>query len=127
MIVTPIFNFRTGEFDLGRNGAVTLVCGMDGLKNWIQKILHTPRGRYPIYGDSGYGNRLEDLLVGRSLPREYVTAEVERQVKEALLQNPEIHAVDSFDIRQDGARLEISFRVSSVYGNAEMTEVVGVG
>lgn len=120
MTVQPKFDFETGEFVTGRNGAVTMACGLEGLKNWISKALHTPRGRYRIYGDSGYGNRLEELLVGKTLPREYVIAEAERQVKETLMQNPEIQAVDSFDLRQDGARLDISFRVTSIYGGAEM-------
>ena len=59
-------------------------------------------------------------MVGKTLPREYVIAEAERQVKETLMQNPEIQAVDSFDLRQDGARLDISFLVTSIYGGAEM-------
>ena len=120
MTVQPKFDFETGEFVTGRNGAATMACGLEGLKNWIRKVLHTPRGRYRIYGDSGYGNRLEELLVGKTFPREYVIAEAERQVKETLMQNPEIQAVDSFDLRQDGARLDISFRVTSIYGGAEI-------
>lgn len=127
MTAEPLFDFEAGEFVTGRNGAVQLVCGLEGLKNWISKILHTPRGRFGIYGDSGYGNRLEELLVGRTLPREYIIAEAERQVKEAILRHPDVQAVDSFDARQDGARLEISFRVASAYGGFEIAEVMDIG
>ena len=33
MTVQPRFDFETGEFVTGRNGAVTMACGLDGLKN----------------------------------------------------------------------------------------------
>ncbi len=127
MTVQPFFDFEAGEFVTGRNGTVEMVCGVMDLKNRIQKILHTPKDRFLIYRDSGYGNRLEELLIGTTLPREYIVSEVERQVKDAVLKNPDVSAVDSFDIVQDGARLSISFRVISDYGSTEISEVIDVG
>lgn len=127
MTVQPFFDFEAGEFVTGRNGTVEMVCGVMDLKNRIQKILHTPKDRFLIYRDSGYGNRLEELLIGKTLPREYIVSEVERQVKDAVLKNPDVSAVDSFDIVQDGARLSISFRVLSDYGSTEISEVIDVG
>lgn len=127
MTVQPFFDFEAGEFVAGRNGTVEMVCGVMDLKNRIQKILHTPKDRFLIYRDSGYGNRLEELLIGTTLPREYIVSEVERQVKDAVLKNPDVSAVDSFDIVQDGARLSISFRVLSDYGSTEISEVIDVG
>ena len=127
MTVQPFFDFEAGEFVTGRNGTVEMVCGVMDLKNRIQKILHTPKDRFLIYRDSGYGNRLEELLIGTTLPREYIVSEVERQVKDAVLKNPDVSAVDSFDIVQDGARLSISFRVLSDYGSTEISEVIDVG
>lgn len=122
MTAEPLFDFDKGEFVFDRGGSVRLVTGQEGLKNWIRKILHTPLGRYRIYGDSGYGNRLEDLLIGKTLPREYLIAEAERIVKETILQHEDVQAVDSFDISIDGSRLTVAFRVQSVYGSMDIDD-----
>ena len=124
MTAAPFFDFEKGEFLIGRNGTITLVTGVEALINWIQKILRTVAGRYRIYFDSGYGNNLENLLIGKSLPRQYIAAEVERTVKDALLQNDEIISADSFSVEQNGAMLSVRFNVSTIYGEAEINEVI---
>ena len=127
MTVEPLFDFETGEFVMDRNRNPVLVTGKEGLKNWLRKILHTPLGRYEIYQNTGYGTRLEELLVGKSFPAGYMTAEVERCVREAALQNPDILNIDSFSVRQEGARLYISFRADTVYGGIDTGEVLLYG
>lgn len=123
-MTAPFFDFEKGEFLIGRNGTITLVTGVEALINWIQKILRTVAGRYRIYFDSGYGNNLENLLIGKSLPRQYIAAEVERAVKDALLQNDEIISADSFSVEQNGAMLSVRFNVSTIYGEVEIIEVI---
>ena len=127
LAIEPLFDFEKGDFVMERGGAVKLVTGKEELMNWIRKNLHTPVHRYRIYDGSGYGNQLEELLVGKTLPRAYVLAEVQRYVSEAICQHPDVSSVDQFAITQDGARLHISCRVHSVYGSEDFAEVIEIG
>lgn len=127
MTVEPLFDFETGEFVFGRGGAVRLVSGKEELKNRICKLLHTPRGKYRIYEGTSYGNRLENLLVGKVLPRDYLLSEAERYVREDIGNLPDVTGIDEFAISKDGSRVTISFRVNSVWGTEDFTEVLEIG
>lgn len=127
MAIEPLFDFETGDFVMGRGGAVRLVTGKDELMNWIRKILHTPMNKYRIYEGSSYGSRLEELLVGKVLPKAYVLAEAERYARETITQHPDVYTVDSFGIVQDGSVVTISCRVNSIYGSEDISEVIEIG
>ena len=127
MLVEPLFDFESGEFVFARNGDIYLVAGEEALKNWIRKTLHTAAGRYRIYNGTPYGTRIEELLVGKVLPRDYLLAETERYVREAICRNPEVTGIDEFALTKDGALVSISLRVKSVYGETDVTEVISVG
>lgn len=118
----PQFNFDKNEF-VTINGIAQTVTGKEALKNWIAKILHTPKDRYKVYEGTGYGTRIEELIVGHTLPQGYVMAEVEREVKETLLKHESITNVDSFDIAINDNVLTISFRVTSDFGSFTINEV----
>ena len=127
MGIEPLFDFETGDFVMGRGGAVQLVTGRDELMNWIRKTLHTPMNKYRIYEGSSYGSRLEELLVGKVLPKAYVLAEAERYARETITQHPDVYTVDSFGIVQDGSVVTISCRVNSIYGSEDISEVIEIG
>ena len=130
MKVEPKFDFTTGDFVVGHNGKIPLYSGRDALINRIEKALRTAKARFKVYliNEEGkkYGNGLE-RLIGKSFPRDYVSAEVERDVKETLLADSEIIAVDSFSVVQNDATLNISFKVTHIYGSDELTEVIEIG
>lgn len=111
----PVFDFEKGEFVLV-NGSPRMANGLDELKNWIRKILHTKRGHYTIYEGSDYGTRVHELLVGKSLPIEYVKAEIQREIKENLLRHEAVISVESFEVSHIGSELTVSFLVTSEFG-----------
>ena len=70
--------------------------GIEAMKQVIYKILHTQRYQYAAYSWN-YGIELWDLF---GMPVSYVCPELERRIKEALLQDDRVTAVQdfSFDI-----------------------------
>ena len=111
----PVCDFEKGEFVLV-NGSPRMANGLDELKNWIRKILHTKRGHYTIYEGSDYGTRVHELLVGKSLPIEYVKAEIQRVIKENLQRHVDVISVESFEVSHIGSELTVSFHVTSEFG-----------
>lgn len=77
--------------------------------------LQIEQGAEEIYSE-GYGLAVKDLL-GRDYP--YVAAELERRIKESLLADDRILAVEDMSLTADGRRVSANFVVKSVYGESE--------
>ena len=65
----PAFDFQKGDFII-INGRPKMTVGRERIKNWVQKILNTQKGRYKIYNGTGYGINIEDTL--NDIDEEYV-------------------------------------------------------
>lgn len=65
---------------------------LDAMKQVVYKILDTERYQYLIYSWN-FGVELSDLF---GQPVSYVCGELERRIKEALVQDDRINSVDSF-------------------------------
>lgn len=92
------FDFATGRFTRSRAGALTHTRGLDTLRSWILKALHTPRGASPALPvDFGvpYGG-INSLLGGPA--SELDTATVAEAITEALVAHPRIAAVRDITI-----------------------------
>lgn len=111
----PLFDFKTGDFVI-INGRPKMAVGKERIKNRVEKILRTQKGRYKIYNGTGYGANIEDLFVGKTYTRDYIQSEIKREITETLTSYSDIVSVDEFTMELDGSRLEISFTVNSVYG-----------
>ena len=87
---------------------------LEAIKQTIFKILNTERYKYIIYSWN-YGIELEDLF---GQPVLFVCPEIERRVKEALLQDDRITAVDSFDfdISKRGV-VSVTFTAHTIFGD----------
>lgn len=88
----------------------------DAVEQAVYKILNTERGEFEIYGDE-YGVEIDDLF---GMPMAYVVPEVDRRIKDALLQDDRIEAVGNFkfDLPRKGV-LHVSFTVTSIYGDIQ--------
>ena len=75
-------------------------------------ILNVERFRWQIY-QAFSGVRLEDLIGQEA---DFVIAELQRRVKEALSMDDRITGISDFTAAQRGDALTVSFRVLSVYG-----------
>lgn len=89
------FNFNTGEFELN-DGRVVKLNGYEALKIWIKKVLYTTKNKYEIYEGSDYGVIDFRELITSHMPYPFIKAEIEREVKEALLKNTAIKSVENF-------------------------------
>lgn len=118
-----VYDFNQREIVTTRGGNLELISGKPALIQRIKKILHTTANRYDVYFDSGYGNCLENLVVGKTLPSAFLASEIEREVKECIGSMEDVKDVSRFSVIRDGARLTISFFVDSIYGSETITEV----
>lgn len=115
---------RTWQLDLEQSRMKSgKVDGMEALEQAVYKILLTERYQYPIYSWN-YGIELFDLF---GKPMSYVRPEVERRIKEALLQDDRITAVDNFQFESDDKNsLLVTFIVHTIYGELEAGKAVRV-
>ncbi len=89
--------------------------GLAALRQTVYLLLQSERGGYEIY--PAFGVRLRDLI-GR--PMAYVIPEAERRLREALLADERVLAVEDFKFdRGSGSVLSVSFTVKSIYGQLE--------
>lgn len=96
---------------------------LEGVKQTIYKILNTERYNYLIYSWN-YGIELSDLFGKHPT---YVCPEIERRVKEALLQDDRITGADSFefDISKKGV-VSVTFTVHTLFGDVDEEMKVNV-
>lgn len=104
------FDFSTGRFVRSRSGAIAQTRGLDTLRSWILKALHTPRGASPALPDSfGIdGGGLNSLLGGST---DEDVAQIAELITDALTTHPRIAAVRDFTVALDDEAAAISFRV----------------
>ncbi|GIO93209.1 DUF2634 domain-containing protein [Paenibacillus lactis] len=94
--------------------------GLEAIKQAVAKVLQTRRFEHLIYS-SDYGHELYDVI-GRDPLWAY--AEIERHIKEALLQDDRILSVDDMNISFAGETAMAEFTVRTVYGPFAMTKEV---
>lgn len=96
---------------------------LEAIRQAVFKILNTERYAYIIYSWN-YGIELEDLF---GQPVRYVCPEIERRVKEALLQDDRITAVDNFEFNTSKRGVvSVSFDVHTIFGDLNEEMVVNV-
>lgn len=93
---------------------------LGALEQAIYKVLNTERYEHPIY-DFDYGIELESL-VGKD--RIYVQIELKRRIRECLLQDERVTAVDNFIFTVEGDSILCIFNVSSIYGDVTIEQEV---
>lgn len=88
----------------------------------VLMILATEQGEHGIYG-ADYGLKTVDLI---GKPYNYVTNELQRRIKEALLCDDRTIAVHSFASHHDGDRLIMSFAVDCIFGAFDAIKEVAI-
>jgi hypothetical protein len=91
------YDFQNKEFVV-RDGKLVPV---DDITIWIEKILRTEKLRYAIYENTTYGVSLEDLVVGQVFNKNFTVSELQREIEDALLQHPQIIAVQNLRLTSD--------------------------
>lgn len=109
-----VFDFEAGDFTVV-DGKVLECDRIEAIKVWIKKVLYTQKSKFKIYESGEYGVSLKDFING-DYPMAFAQIEIEREVKEALLKNVDITAVNSFKFERSGRNLNCSFTVETKYG-----------
>lgn len=94
--------------------------GLEAVKQAVSKILQTRRFAHLIYS-SDYGHELHSVI-GRDPLWAY--AEIERHIKEALLQDDRIVAVENMNMTFTGDQGRVEFTVRCIFGAFNMTREV---
>lgn len=111
------------EMILDRNRIIGTCDKIQSVRQAVFKILSTERYEYLIYSWN-YGIELKDLF-GKSVM--YVCPEIERRVKEALIQDSRITNVTdfNFDTSKRGV-VSVAFTVRTIFGDFDEEMVVNV-
>lgn len=86
---------------------------MDAIKQAIYLILSTERYEHIIYSWD-YGVELNDLI---GKPMSYVTSEIPRRIRDALITDDRIDDVTDFEFEQTNRKLSVTFTVITTVGN----------
>lgn len=96
---------------------------LDAMKQAVYKILNTERYAYIIYSWD-YGVELKDLF---GKPKNYCIPEIERRIREALLNDERITAVGNFSFEQpDRHTIATTFTVETVFGDFDTETEVSI-
>lgn len=113
----------TYRMDAEENRMVTTCDGIPAIQQAIYKILNTERYDCPIYS-RGYGVELKTLF---GKPVSYCMSEMERQIREALLQDDRIIGVDGFTFEQpEKGVLKALFQVRTSKGSVTAEKEVRI-
>lgn len=112
---------KSHRMDVDHNIINGSVDELDAVRQAVFKILNTQRYQYLVYSWD-YGIELEDLF---GEPADYVCAELERRIREALTADDRIESVEGFRFDISEKRVvKVSFTVHSVYGSFDGSKAV---
>lgn len=108
----------TYYIDFDRNRIIGTVDDIEAVKQAIYLILQTERYESLIY-NFYYGTEF-DSLIGKS--RELITSELERRIREALLEDDRIVRVTDFTIEFTSDKAIVEFTVNTIFGDIKSIE-----
>lgn len=104
---------RTWNLDFERGRVNGTIDGLDAVRQAVFKILQTERFRYLIYSFN-YGHELNGMVGVSPL---FVQSEAARIIREALMTDDRIRAVEGVSVEINGDSMLIQFTVVSIFGN----------
>lgn len=113
---------RTYYLNRERERIVGMTDELEAMRQAIYLILSTERYRYIIYGWD-YGIELLDLI---GQPTDYVQSELKRRIREALLWDSRITAVEDFVFSVSGKRVACTFLARTIFGDVAAEKEVEV-
>ena len=111
------------RMDLDKNRILGTCDNLEAVKQSIFKILNSERYKHIIYSWN-YGIELVDLYGKTPM---FACTEIERRVKEALIQDDRITSVDEFkfDTSKKGV-VSVTFTVHTLFGDVEEEMAVNI-
>lgn len=111
------------KMNLDTNRVLGTCDGLEAVKQSIFKILNSERYKHLIYSWN-YGIELKDLY---GKPPMFVCPEIEKRVKDALIQDDRITNVNEFefDISKKGV-VSVTFTVHTIFGDLDEEMAVNI-
>ena len=110
------WDFNRNNFIYNNDGSMKVVTRNEAIKVWVYKVLQTERFRYGAYYDD-YGLDLEKFI-GKVPNNEINANELYNAVKETLLVNPYILAVNNISVEQVNKKITLNLELTTVYGKS---------
>lgn len=110
-----LYDFEKGDF-VYHNGTPVLLEGKEALKAWIEKCIRTVKFKAAVHKNLDYGPQIEDLI-GSVFDNDFIQAEIEREVSDALLKNPYILNINDFSFEIEGSKLSATITITTIYDN----------
>ena len=108
-----IYPSKTYKLNDEKKRIIGMTDNSDAIKQSIYCILSTERYQYEVY-DEDYGVELNDLI---GQPMDYVIAEIQRRISEALTWDSRIENVEDFEFEIEKRKLTVTFVVNTIYGD----------
>ena len=108
------WDFVHDAFRYDATGKHIIVTKNEAIKVWIYKLLKTERYRYAAYYDD-YGLELEKYI-GKTPNDGISSSAVYADIKEAVLANPYILAINNVRLSKENKILAIQMEYKTVYG-----------
>ena len=117
------FDYSTKNFNI-TDGAISEPTNIEAVKQWVELLIRTRPGKYPIYGES-FGVSTDELIGYKSMPIGFIYSEIKREIQDGLKLNPSIDSMDNYNASRDNGVLTISFTVYLKDGaNTEVSVIV---
>ena len=113
----------THKLNISNDRVIGYTDHLEAMKQAIYLILNIERYEYPIYSWN-YGVELVELI-GQPIP--FVLPEIERRIREALLQDDRIESVYNFEFERIGKdKIHTIFEVDTIFGTVNVEKVVNI-
>lgn len=113
---------NTFKLDFVKNAFSGFTDELNAMVQAVYLILNIERYEYLIYSWN-YGVELIDLI---GTEASFAIPEIKRRIKEALLQDERIVAVDDFSFEQSKGKISVTFTVNTIYGDFQTGRVVNI-
>lgn len=110
-----LFDFDTRQYVL-INGKPVEATYEQAIKQWITFILTSETDAFAIYKGTDFSISLKQFIGRRDIDKSIIESEVERQLLEKLILNPEIIGIEGISFSRDGSKALISFNVITKQG-----------
>ena len=110
-----VFDWTENHFEM-EDGSPVMVTKVDAVKEWLELVVRTRQGRYPIYPADFGGDAME--IIGKKIPKGYNLSEFKRKMLETIEYNPGVDDAEGFNY--DGEK--IRFTVLLADGTEEVSE-----
>lgn len=110
---------KTYKLDLDRGRIIGYVDDMDALNQAAMKTLYTPRLDCYAYDDQ-YGSEISTLIGNPNATREYIEAEMEFLLNDALCADGRFSGIEDLTMDFDGDEAHFTFIADTTLGKIQM-------